>query len=145
MPHTDGSGPDRISTTDEPLWYTLSELIAREALSHDGRAEVLALAQMLHDLRISSMADLVHLLDVLYVEDHSKPLHGEYYYRQKGRTSEDRYADVAIGQMPRYKADAREMRACIELARAEPRKSNRRMAIEATKRKKAEEKESEGS
>ena len=130
MSHTDGSGqsPVPIGTIDEPLWFTLSELISGEAtrltLSDHGREELLALAQMLHDLRLSSMSDLMHKLAVLYVEDHSKPLHGEYYYRQEGRTSEDRYADVAIGQMPKYRADI------------EPRKSNRRMAIEATRRKK---------
>lgn len=136
MPHTDGSGQSPIPrTTDEPLWYTLSELVCgpESTLSDNGREELLALAQMLHDLRISSMAGLIHKLDVLYVEDHSKPLHGEYYYRQQGRTSEDRYADVAIGQMPNYKADW------------EPRKSNRRLAIEATRKKKAKERESESS
>jgi hypothetical protein len=102
-------------------------------LSDHGREELLALAQMLHDLRISSFADLLHKLDVIYVADNLKPLHGEYYYRQQGRTSEDRYADVAIGQMPKYQRSA------------EPRKSNRRLAIEATKQKKEREKASEGS
>ena len=111
--------------TDEPVWYSLSEIIhAVQDLPTKPWQELMALAQILHDLRIHDTNQLMRNLGAVYVDDDSKPLRGEYHYLG-GETDPDRHhSEIGSGHAPK---EAKE-----------PKLSNRRQAIMAQKERKNE-------
>jgi hypothetical protein len=109
----------------EPVWYSLSEVIERITDLPTGPwQELMALAQILHDLRIHDTNQLMRNLGAVYVADDGKPLRGEYHYIG-GETDPDRHhSEIGSGHAPK---EAKE-----------PVMSNRRKAIMAQKEKKNE-------
>ncbi len=124
---TDRAELEAASVIDEPVWYTLSEVIGRIESSDASPSlskwqELMALAQILHDLRIHDSNLLLRKLGAVYVADDSKPLRGEYHYidNQSGWVGE-----LGAGHSPKE-------------AKEEPRMSSRRQAIMAQKERKNE-------
>jgi hypothetical protein len=122
----------------EPVWYTLSEVIVENSLSTEPWQELMALAQILHDLRIHDTNQLMRKLDAVYVADDNKPLRGEYHYFDDD-TTKFTVASVRVGHDPTSEF-AQEVRLWNERkeAKEEPRMSNRRQAIMAQKERKNE-------
>jgi hypothetical protein len=110
---------------DEPVWYTLSDLIERvQDLPTGPWQELMALAQILHDLRIHDTDALMRQLSAVYIVDDDKPLRGEYYYIGKKTDPDRHHSEIGAGHAPK---EAKE-----------PMMSNRRKAIMAQKEKKNE-------
>lgn len=133
--------PEAESVIDEPVWYTLSEVINRittqsskasptrskrgaSSLSTSKWQELMALAQILHDLRIHDSNQLLRKLGAVYVADDSKPLRGEYHYFGEETDPDRFYGEIGAGHAPK---EAKE-----------PRMSSRRQAIMAQKERKNE-------
>lgn len=113
------------STVDEPVWYSLSEVIERiPDLPTGPWQELMALAQILHDLRISDTDALMRKLDAVYVADDSKPLRGEYHYFGEEIDPDRFHGEIGRGHAPK---EAKE-----------PILSSRRQAIMAQKERKNE-------
>lgn len=112
------------SVTDEPVWYTLSELIEKNNMAEQPWRELMALAQMLHDLRISDSNELMRKLGAVYVADDSKPLRGEYHFAGFEIDPDRFHGEIGRGHAPK---EAKE-----------PRLTNRRKAIMAQKERKNE-------
>jgi hypothetical protein len=112
--------------TDEPVWYTLSEVIHSTTLPERPWQELMALAQILHDLRINDTNKLMRRLGAVYVADEGKPLQGEYHYFGAEQDPDRFYGEVGTGNPPK------------EAKKKEPVLSNRRRAIMAQKEKKNE-------
>ncbi len=122
-------GGETLKVT-EPVWYTLSEVLDKNDLSTEPWQELMALAQILHDLHIHDTNQLMRNLGAVYVADDSKPLRGEYHY--VGEDNPNRFQQVAesIGEIGRghNPKEAKEL----------PRMSSRRQAIMAQKERKNE-------
>jgi hypothetical protein len=86
--------------------------------------ELMALAQMLHDLRINDTDELMRKLSAVYIADEGKPLDGEYCYIGKKTDPDRHHSEIGSGHAPK---EAKE-----------PRLSNRRQAIMAQKERKNE-------
>jgi hypothetical protein len=106
---------------DEPIWYSLCNLIEKSELAHGPWRELMALAQILHDLRIDDTYKLMHKLDVVYMEDDSKTLRGEYRYSYEAPDPNRFHREIDKGHKPKETK--------------EPRLSNRRRAIMAQREK----------
>jgi hypothetical protein len=112
-------------TFDEPVWFSLSELITKQTDIPKGPwQELMALAQILHDLRINDTDELMRKLSAVYVADEGKPLDGEYHYMGGEQDPDRHYSELGTGNAPK---EAKE-----------PRLSNRRQAIMAQKERKNE-------
>ena len=111
-------------TIDEPVWYSLSEVIERLNMPEKPWQELMALAQILHDLRIHDTDDLMRKLGAVYVADDSKPLNGEYHWIGEPPDPTRFFGEIGKGHAPK---EAKE-----------PRLSNRRQAIMAQKERKNE-------
>lgn len=126
---------------DEPVWFTLSEVLVRitaqsseaspqsrkgasRSLSTSKWQELMALAQILHDLSIHDSNQLLRKLGAVYVADDSKPLGGEYLYFGEQIDPNRVYGEIGAGHAPK---EAKE-----------PRLSSRRQAIMAQKERKNE-------
>jgi hypothetical protein len=115
---------DWANTVEEPVWYTLSELIERSTIPEKPWEELMALAQMLHDLRISDSNELMRKLGAVYVADDSAPLRGQYWWAGNEREEDRFHGEIGAGHAPK---EAKE-----------PRLSSRRQAIMAQKERKNE-------
>ena len=84
----------------------------------------MALAQILHDLRIHDTNHLMRNLGAVYVADDDKPLRGEYHYIGGEEDPDRHYSEIGRGHAPK---EAKE-----------PKMSSRRQAITAQKERKNE-------
>lgn len=117
-----------VITFDEPVWYTLSEIIERTPdLPPRPWEELMALAQILHDLKIDDANALMRKLDVVYVEDSEKPLRGEYHYANGDKEARPP-SEIGKGHGPKKE----------KAKNSKPIMSSRRQAIMAQKEKKNE-------
>lgn len=110
---------------DEPVWYTLSEVIQKTNMPEKPWQELMALAQILHDLRINDTNKLMRKLGAVYVADDDKPLQGEYHWFGEKIEDDRFYGEIGTGNPPKE-------------AKKEPILSSRRQAIMAQKERKNE-------